>query len=80
MLGISDDDAAGARTGPRKRKKQIITFNEDEEVINPEDIDPTVGRFRNLIHSTVIPTKVRIFFFLPAPTFLVYAFIQLKVD
>jgi hypothetical protein len=23
-----------------------------------EDIDPTVGRFRNLVSTTVIPTKV----------------------
>ena len=36
-----------------------ITFNEDEEVINPEDIDPSVGRFRNMIETTIIPKKVR---------------------
>ena len=38
-------------------KRAHITFNEDEEVINPEDIDPSVGRFRNLVQTTVIPTK-----------------------
>ena len=57
ILGLSEDDANG-RNGVRKRKKQFITFNDEEEVINPEDIDPTVGRFRNLVQTTVIPTKV----------------------
>ncbi|XP_050403115.1 nuclear inhibitor of protein phosphatase 1 [Patella vulgata] len=45
---------------PLKRKKKgisHISFNEDEEVINPEDIDPSVGRFRNLVQTTVIPSK-----------------------
>ncbi|XP_019885790.1 nuclear inhibitor of protein phosphatase 1 isoform X3 [Ooceraea biroi] len=41
----------------RKRKKKGITFNDDEEVINPEDIDPSVGRFRNLVQTTVVPSK-----------------------
>ena len=59
MLGIADDDA-GSRTAGGKRKKRSITFNDEEEVINPEDIDPNVGRFRNLVHtSLVIPTKVK---------------------
>lgn len=35
-----------------------ITFNEEEIIINPEDVDPSVGRFRNLIETTVIPKKV----------------------
>jgi nuclear inhibitor of protein phosphatase 1 len=61
MLGITDEDSS-SRNGPRKRKKQFITFNEEEEVINPEDIDPSVGRFRNLVHTTVIPTKVILMF------------------
>lgn len=56
MLGISDDDV---HKPTRKRKKRGITFNDDEEVINPEDVDPTVGRFRNLIQTTVVPSKVR---------------------
>lgn len=58
MLGIADDDANAINPGV-KRKKRSITFNDEEEVINPEDIDPNVGRFRNLVHtSLVIPTKV----------------------
>ncbi|KAK0180893.1 hypothetical protein PV327_003227 [Microctonus hyperodae] len=54
MLGISDDDA---HKSTRKRKKKGITFNDDEEVINPEDVDPSVGRFRNLVQTTVVPSK-----------------------
>lgn len=40
-----------------KRKKKMVTFNEEEIIINPEDIDPSVGRFRNLVQSTVLPTS-----------------------
>jgi len=41
-----------------KKKKKIVSFNEEEDVINPEDIDPSVGRFRNMIQTTiVIPNK-----------------------
>jgi nuclear inhibitor of protein phosphatase 1 len=54
MLGISDDALKP------KRKRTRIHFNEDEQIINPEDIDPSVGRFRNLIRTTVIPNKVNI--------------------
>ncbi|XP_058808852.1 nuclear inhibitor of protein phosphatase 1 [Phymastichus coffea] len=54
MLGITDDEIHKPN---RKRKKKGITFNDDEEVINPEDVDPSVGRFRNLIHTTVVPSK-----------------------
>lgn len=58
MLGIADDDSGNKNVGG-KRKKRSITFNEEEEVINPEDVDPSVGRFRNLVHtSLIIPTKV----------------------
>lgn len=55
MLGIPDEEI---RPTSRKRKKKLLTFSEEEEVINPEDVDPSVGRFRNMIHTTVIPTKV----------------------
>ncbi|CAG0885835.1 unnamed protein product [Darwinula stevensoni] len=41
----------------RKRKNKFVTFNDEEEVINPEDLDPNVGRFRNLVQTTVIPLK-----------------------
>ena len=48
---------ADVKAQKRKIRRAHITFNEEEEVINPEDIDPSVGRFRNLIQTTVIPTK-----------------------
>lgn len=54
MLGITDD--AEKRNNNRKRKKRGVSFNEDEEIINPEDVDPSIGRFRNLIQTRVIPT------------------------
>ncbi|KAB0804826.1 hypothetical protein PPYR_01796 [Photinus pyralis] len=54
MLGISDDTEK--RSSNRKRKRRGVSFNEDEEIINPEDIDPSVGKFRNLIQSTVVPS------------------------
>ena len=55
MLGIAEEVKPTVPT----RDKKSITFNDEEEVINPEDIDPSVGRFRNLVQSTlVIPNKV----------------------
>lgn len=57
MLGISDDTEK--RSSNRKRKRRGVSFNEDDEIINPEDIDPSVGRFRNLIQTTVIPTTFK---------------------
>ena len=44
---------------PKKKRKVKLTFDEEEQIINPEDVDPTVGRFRNMVESTVIPRKVR---------------------
>lgn len=41
----------------KKRKHLSVTFREEEDVINPEDIDPSVGKFRNLIQTAVIPNK-----------------------
>lgn len=44
-----------------KKKKKFVSICEDEDVINPEDIDPSIGRFRNMIQTTVlIPNKVTI--------------------
>lgn len=57
MLGISEDNFKNLEKGSRKRNLKNVSFNEDEIVINPEDVDPNVGRFRNLIQSTVVPTK-----------------------
>ncbi|KAK3761390.1 hypothetical protein RRG08_024257 [Elysia crispata] len=41
----------------RKHKSSHVGFADEEEVINPEDVDPSIGRFRNLVQTTVIPTK-----------------------
>jgi len=41
-----------------KKKKKMVSFCDEEDVINPEDVDPSVGRFRNMIQTTiVIPNK-----------------------
>ena len=53
-MGIAKDD------GLNRRRKIRITFNEEEEVINPEDIDPSIGRFRNMVFTIIIPTKPRL--------------------
>lgn len=55
MLGISDDITS--KKNKNKRKRRNVTFNDEECIINPEDVDPNVGRFRNLIQTTIIPTK-----------------------
>lgn len=52
MLGIPDEDLNG-----RKRKGSQVTFKEEEDVINPEDVDPSIGKFRNLIQTAIIPNK-----------------------
>lgn len=57
MLGIPDEEMKGPN---RKRKSLGVKFKEEEDVINPEDIDPSIGKFRNLIQTSVIPKKVNI--------------------
>merc|ERR1712083_1158309 len=56
MLGISDGDGPGGGSAKKKRKIRI-TFNEEEDVINPEDVDPSIGRFRNMVTTSIIPNK-----------------------
>lgn len=56
MLGINEDSIRKPNTNS-KRKRKHITFNDEEIIINPEDVDPSVGRFRNLVQSTVLPAK-----------------------
>lgn len=56
LLGIADSDNF-KKNMKHKRKLRGVTFNEEEIIINPEDVDPSVGRFRNLIQTTVIPSK-----------------------
>ncbi|KAA3675195.1 nuclear inhibitor of protein phosphatase 1 [Paragonimus westermani] len=40
-----------------KRKHYNVHFSDADEVINPEDVDPSIGRFRNLVQETFIPNK-----------------------
>ena len=54
MMGIPEEPS---RKKPRKVR---LTFNEEEMIINPEDVDPSVGRFRNMVETTVIPKKASI--------------------
>ena len=52
--------SANLGVGPAlvKRRKKTVSFYEDEIIINPEDIDPSIGRFRNMVQTTVIiPSK-----------------------
>lgn len=39
------------------RKRARVVFNEEEDIINPEDVDPSIGRFRNLVQTAIIPSK-----------------------
>ncbi|XP_055390400.1 nuclear inhibitor of protein phosphatase 1 [Condylostylus longicornis] len=57
MLGITDDNIRKQSQIKNPRKRKNVTFNDEEIIINPEDIDPNVGRFRNLVQTTVVPTK-----------------------
>lgn len=54
MLGITDEEIKAPN---RKRRSISVRFQHEEEIINPEDIDPTIGRFRNLVQSAIIPNK-----------------------
>ncbi|XP_053687521.1 nuclear inhibitor of protein phosphatase 1 [Sabethes cyaneus] len=59
MLGIADETTSFKKNMKNKRKRKGVQFNEDEIIINPEDIDPSIGRFRNLIQSTVVPVAAK---------------------
>lgn len=52
LLGVREND--NRMTKPRSI---LVRFKEEEDIINPEDVDPSVGRFRNLMQTTVIPKK-----------------------
>ncbi|VDO33786.1 unnamed protein product [Brugia timori] len=52
VIPISLEDARR-----KKRPRGNVAFIEEETIINPEDIDPTVGRFRNLVATAIISTK-----------------------
>lgn len=55
MLRVGDTEATQRGS---KRKNKSVNFRDEEEIINLEDIDDTVGKFRNLVQSAVIvPNK-----------------------
>jgi hypothetical protein len=55
MLRIGDTEVIQRSN---KRKNKSVNFRDEEEIINLEDIDDTVGRFRNVVQSSVIqPNK-----------------------
>ncbi|XP_033251373.1 nuclear inhibitor of protein phosphatase 1-like isoform X2 [Drosophila miranda] len=55
MLGIDDDTNMRKQNALKQgRRDRNVTFNDEEIVINPEDVDPNVGR--NLVQTTV-PAK-----------------------
>lgn len=57
-IALIGSDMPDVNLNPKKRRKSLqVLFNDEEEIINPEDIDPSVGRFRNLVQTTVIPKK-----------------------
>lgn len=58
MVGIHDISNTKKTSNPNKKRKFVL-FREEEDIINPEDIDPSVGRFRNLAQSVVIPSAKR---------------------
>uniref|UniRef100_A0AAY5EG57 FHA domain-containing protein n=1 Tax=Electrophorus electricus TaxID=8005 RepID=A0AAY5EG57_ELEEL len=42
----------------RKRKSSRVSFNEEEVIITPEDVDPSVGRFRNMVQTVAVKKKM----------------------
>lgn len=56
-FGIPDSEGEMVRTKRGKKKLVHVSFSLDEEIINPEDIDPSVGRFRNMVSTAFIPNK-----------------------
>ena len=56
---------AGDKTEQPKTRRQSssgrLSFNDETDVINPEDVDPSIGRFRNMIAtSIVVPTSINV--------------------
>jgi nuclear inhibitor of protein phosphatase 1 len=57
-LNATNTSSSGLAPMQIRRKKKSVVFIEDVEIINPEDIDPNIGRFRNMVSTTiVIPNK-----------------------
>lgn len=56
LVDLSHEPPSQNRVVPGRKRSRVL-FNEEEDIINPEDVDPSIGRFRNLVQSAVIPTK-----------------------
>ncbi|XP_028417749.1 nuclear inhibitor of protein phosphatase 1-like isoform X2 [Dendronephthya gigantea] len=41
----------------RRRVSTGISFKDGYEIINPEDVDPSVGKFRNMIQTSIVQVK-----------------------
>ena len=55
-----NDFALIQNSNRRKSIARHITFSSNpEEIINPEDVDPSIGRYRNMVQSAFIPTPKR---------------------
>uniref|UniRef100_A0A9J2Q705 FHA domain-containing protein n=2 Tax=Ascaris TaxID=6251 RepID=A0A9J2Q705_ASCLU len=52
VIPISLEDARR-----KKRQRGNVAFLEEETIINPEDVDPSIGRFRNLVTTAIISSK-----------------------
>lgn len=61
-IAVSDMQPPTVSAVQRGRRNSLnqrlsVHFSDIEEVINPEDVDPSIGRFRNLVQETFIPNK-----------------------
>ncbi|KAH9280561.1 Nuclear inhibitor of protein phosphatase 1 [Echinococcus granulosus] len=64
-IAVSDMQPPTVSAVQRGRRNSLnqrhsVHFSDIEEVINPEDVDPSIGRFRNLVQETFIPNKARL--------------------
>nr|XP_020462082.1 nuclear inhibitor of protein phosphatase 1-like [Monopterus albus]XP_020462083.1 nuclear inhibitor of protein phosphatase 1-like [Monopterus albus]XP_020462084.1 nuclear inhibitor of protein phosphatase 1-like [Monopterus albus] len=42
---------------PKRRRSSHVSFSDEEEIINLEDVEPSVGCFRNMIQTAFVPKK-----------------------
>lgn len=56
LVDLSHEPPSQNRAVPGRKRSRVL-FNEEEDIINPEDVDPSIGRFRNLVQTAVIPNK-----------------------
>ncbi|KAI6650580.1 Nuclear inhibitor of protein phosphatase 1 [Oopsacas minuta] len=60
-ITVTNDNSAIQTPNPRKIGSKHITFSPNpEEIINPEDVDPSIGRFRNMVQSAFVPTPKKL--------------------